>query len=188
VSLRRKVGAKPSFRLLALCVVVIVSFGHRQLPNPSEVIDNVLAVVEGQVIMASDIRAFLALGFIDESSSDDSIRPVLSKLIERRLVLDEVDRFNIDEPFAAEVADRVESLVEQVGGLDSLKVVLEGVGYGWEDLEQILRDDLRTESYLLERFPSVEQPTVEEMEVRKNLINAWTESLFNRANVILVNP
>ena len=74
MSLRRKVGAKQSFRLLALCVVVIVSFGHRQLPNPSEVIDNVLAVVDGQVIMASDIRAFLALGFIDESSSDGSIR------------------------------------------------------------------------------------------------------------------
>ena len=180
---------RPLFRLLGLCAVVGALFAHRQPLRSQEFIDSILAVVEGQVIMSSDVRAFLAFGLMDLPGTDDSIRlMVVTELIQRGLVLDEVDRYALEDPPAAEVAERMNILIERVGGQASLNSVLTAVGYTQEDLEQVLRDDLRIVSYLSGRFPLARQPTAVEVAVRQDLIDAWTASLVNRADVIRVKP
>ena len=180
---------RPAFRLLGLCAVVGALLAHRQPLRSPEFIDSILAVVEGQVIMSSDVRAFLAFGLMEPPGTDDSIRPmVVTKLIQRRLVLDEVDRYALEDPPAAEVAERMNLLIERVGGSASLNMMLTAVGYTQEDLEQVLRDDLRIASYLSGRFPVARQPTAVEVVARQDLIDAWAASLINRANVIRVKP
>ena len=105
-------------------------------------------------------------------------------LIRRRLVLDEVDRYVLDDPPAVEVAERMKSVIERLGGQSALNPVLAAVGYTEGDLEQVLRDDLRVSAYLSGRFPLATESTREEAMVRQGLIDAWIASLVDRADVI----
>ena len=170
---------------LGIWAITTVLLGYRQPLRSQELIDSVLAVVEGHVIMSSDVRAFLALGLVESSQTSGSNRSgVLTMLIRRRLVLDEVDRYALDDPPAVEVAERMKSLIERFGGQSSLNPVLAAVGYTEGDLEQVLRDDLRVSTYLSGRFPLATESTTEEATVRQGLIDAWIASLVNRADVI----
>ena len=63
-------------------------------------LDRILAIVDGNVIMHSDVRAFIDLGLADIPEGPDQEANTLTYLIERRLVLDRVDRFVVAEPSA----------------------------------------------------------------------------------------
>ena len=55
-------------------------------------LDQVLAVVSGQIVLRSDVRAFVELGLIEEIETSDTIQSYqyyVTKLIERQLALDE---------------------------------------------------------------------------------------------------
>ena len=58
-----------------------------------EVIDRVLAVVAGDLIMQSDLRAARDLGLATAGDGVDPDRAILSQLIDRALILDEVERY-----------------------------------------------------------------------------------------------
>src|SRR5437588_8159692 len=58
----------------------------------AETIDRVLAVVAGQVIMLTDVIAARDLGLVTPEGADP-IRGVLARLIDRELVLAEVERY-----------------------------------------------------------------------------------------------
>src|SRR5262249_29138765 len=58
----------------------------------AETIDRVLAVVGGQVIMLTDVTAARDLGLQAADTAADPVRAILSKLIDRELILAEVDR------------------------------------------------------------------------------------------------
>lgn len=170
--------------LIGLWAVTIALLGHRQPLRSQALIDSVLAVVEGHVIMSSDVRAFLALGLVESPRKSEPIRSeMLTMLIRRRLMLDEVDRFTLDDPPADEVAERMKGLIERLGGQSSLSQMLAAVGYTEGDLEQVLRDDLRISTYLSGRFPLATESTTEEAAVRLDLIDAWIASLVSRADV-----
>ena len=137
--------------------------GNRQTPGAGDLIDSVLAVAEGQVIMLSDVRAFLDLRLIEPPDAGDPVPPVLTALIERQLILEEVDRYVVDDPSIAEVDTRLGEVVERLGGPEALGRVLPVVGFTVEDLSQVLRDNLRIERYLARRFVSARQPTQDEV-------------------------
>src|SRR5262249_60221968 len=63
-----------------------------------EVIDRVLGVAVGDVITLSDVRAATALHLIQAGQAADPTREVLSQLIDRALILDEVERYVPPEP------------------------------------------------------------------------------------------
>src|SRR6266536_1283069 len=71
----------------------------------AEVIDRVLAVVAGHLIMMSDVTAARELGLVPLEGTGDPVGSVLSKLIDRELMLAEVDRYAPPEP-TAEAVDR----------------------------------------------------------------------------------
>jgi len=71
----------------------------------AETIDRVLAVAAGQLITLSDVTVATDLGLQSPDGSADPVRAVLSKLIDRELVLAEVDRYAPAEP-TAEAVDR----------------------------------------------------------------------------------
>src|SRR5207344_2208579 len=78
----------------------------------AETIDRVLAVVAGQLIMLSDVTGAIDLGLQSADGASDPVRAVLTKLIDRELVLAEVDRYEPPEP-TSEAVDRELQRVRQ---------------------------------------------------------------------------
>ena len=71
----------------------------------AETIDRVLAVAADQLITLSDVTAAIDLGLQSTDGAADPVRAVLTKLIDRELVLAEVDRYAPAEP-TTEAVDR----------------------------------------------------------------------------------
>ena len=146
-----------------VCALPGVALGAGQAPRAEDLIDSVLAVVEGQIVMQSDVRAFLELRLIVVPDTADPTSAVLDALIKRQLVLEEVARYVVEEPTSTEVDARLAAIVTTLGGAQAFQGVLPMVGFTNDDLKQVVRDELRIERYLARRFLSARQPTEEEV-------------------------
>ncbi len=132
-----------------------------------------LAVVSGQVILASDVRAFLDLGLHERGlwdvseEQDPAAREAaaLNRLIERRLALDEVNRYRQALPPPARVERDVAVVRARFADADAFNRLLAAVGIELDDLRQILRDDLRIEAHVTERFGGAGRLTEAELRV-----------------------
>lgn len=140
-------------------------------------------MVSGQVILASDVRAFLALGLHErglwEVPEQDSARregAALSRLIERRLALDEVNRLRQAAPAPTRVDRCLEALRARFADEDAFAAALAAVGLEPQDLRQIVRDDMRIEAYVAERLGG-----------RAERVEAWIAGLLRRAEVLRVD-
>src|SRR4051812_50219990 len=75
------------------------------LPAPSraEIIDRILAVVDGAIIMQSDVMMTVRLGLVaGATAASDQIAAPLEALIERRLIFPKSDRHPPPGPAGAE--------------------------------------------------------------------------------------
>src|SRR5262249_40612161 len=90
------------FRIVALAVAALLV--PARAVRADEIIERVLAGAGGDMIMMSDVRAARELGLIDPGPASDPDREVLTRLIDRALVLAEVDRYQPPEP-AADAVD-----------------------------------------------------------------------------------
>jgi len=136
----------------AAFVVVVLSGAAR-----AEVIDRILAIVDTQIITLSDVRAALKFDLVPADVSSDPIGAALQRLIDRRLMLAEVDRYAPPEPPEAEVNARVASLERRAPDVLAFEIALTKAGLTREELRRQLRDTLRIESYLQQRFASAIQ-------------------------------
>ena len=68
--------------------------------NGPEIIDRMMAVVAGDLIMMSDVAAAVEFGLVPPAPAADVTRTVLSQLIDRSLMLAEVERYAPPEPTA----------------------------------------------------------------------------------------
>jgi hypothetical protein len=128
----------------------------------AEIIDRVMAVVAGVVITQSDVSAAHELGLVTVEPVDDPVGAVLAQLIDRQLILAEVDRYAPPEP-TAETVDREIELVRAKFALRSdYSAILLRSGIDENHLRQILRDDLRIRAYLEQRF-AVPPPNDDEL-------------------------
>ena len=130
----------------------------------AEVIDRVLAVVNGHLITLSDVRRVVELGLVTGGRSDDPGEAVLSQLIDRRLVLEEVERYAPPEPDPTTIAASVAVIQRQAGGQAGLDARLPALGVDQSWLEQWVRDDFRIHAYVEQRFAGAMEATDEEIE------------------------
>ena len=128
-----------------------------------DVIDRVLAIVDGHVITLSDVRAAHALGLIAPPAGADPEAFVLERLIDRVLVLQEVDRYAPPEP-DAEAMDRGVAAIVARRGESSVDVLLRRFGLEPTFVREWVRNDLRIAQYLDQRFAGVTEPSDEEIE------------------------
>ena len=130
------------------------------LPVRADIIDRVLAVVGGDVIMLSDVRAVTTLGLMPDARDEPD---VLTRLIDRTLILAEVNRFVVPEPDAAVVEREVAVLRTRFASPDRFREALEAVGLTDTSVARLVRDNRRIDSYLARRFGSAVQPTEVEL-------------------------
>ncbi len=137
-----------------------------------EIIDRIVAVVDGAIIMQSDVTMALRLGLVPASAAADPIAAPLDALIERRLILEEVGRYAPPDPPDADVDRRLADIRTRAGARFDSILVESGISV--DQLRRHIRDDLRIESYLQQRFGSIQASTT---------IRDWLAGLRKRANV-----
>lgn len=130
----------------------------------AEVIDRVLAIVNGHLITLSDVSRVVELGLANTGRITDATDVVLSQLIDRRLVLDEVERYAPPEPAQAAIAERMIAIQQQLSGPPGLEERLAALGVDQSWLEQWVRDDLRIHAYIEQRCSGAMEATDDEIE------------------------
>ena len=139
-----------------------------------EILDRVLAVVSGRLIMLSDVTAARDLMLVPaDVRAADPVRDVLTKLIDRELVLVEVDRYAPPEPAADAVDREVQRVRARFASQPDLDAALARSGLALQDL----RRDLRMRAYLDRRFAGAGDR-------RQALVDEWVAGLRRRADVM----
>ncbi len=142
-----------------------------------EIIDRVLAVVAGDLLTLSDVRAARELGLMDPGRAVDPVREILSRLIDRALVLDEVERYAPPEPTAEAVEGALRTVRRRFDSDQAFAATLARVGITERSLAETLRQDLRIRAYLDQRFPAAQ-------ERRDAVIEEWMTGLRRRAEIV----
>ena len=158
--------------LIAAAVVALMG-----VITAAETIDRVLAVVAGQVILLSDVTAARDLGLQTADGAADPVRAVLVKLIDRELVLAEVDRYAPPEPDAAAVDRGVDALRARFPSRQAFDATLEKSGIDENHVRETVRQDLRVAAYLEQRFATAGDR-------RTQLVTDWMSGLRRRGDVI----
>ena len=161
-----------------ICAIVIAACGVRPAAQ-GELIERTLALVGGEAITLSDVRGALALGLVDVPAAADQIPAATKRLIDRALMLREVERYTPAEPALADVDARLEAMRERFASADAARAALASAGRSEALVRAWLRDDLRIEAYLQQRFAAAESA-----ERRAELITDWISDLRRRTPVV----
>jgi hypothetical protein len=156
--------------LFALSVAIPSGIGQA-----GELIERTLAIVAGQPITLADVRTARALQFV---RADDDIAAT-ERLVERTLILREVERYAPSEPDEAAVEQRVRETRSRLSTEEFARVLATG-GFTEARLRAWIRDDLRIDAYLNQRFPSSGAAG----QSRADLIADWIADLRRRTPVV----
>ena len=121
-----------------------------------ELLDRIVARVNGVAITLTDVKAAMALGIADSPET-----AAIQQLIDRQLVLSEVARFLPPEPLASAVALEAGALTTRAGV--RLPEVVASTGVDEARIRELARENLRIQSYLNQRFGVNVQLTEEEV-------------------------
>lgn len=149
---------------LGLASIALLLLASVAAASPQEVIDRVLAVVGGQVITQSDVRAVSAFGLARPTPGTEPAATALDYLVNRQLMLNEVDRYSPPEVDPAPVAARLNAIRAQVGPAGTFDGLLAKSAWTADMLRDFVAGNLRIEAYLEQRFSAQAQPTAEEVE------------------------
>jgi hypothetical protein len=171
-------------RVLRCCVVSVLAAAVGVWPARSgaEIIDRALAVVGGVVITQSDARAAAELGLAMVDGTGDKQAAVLTWLVDRQLMLIEVDRSLPPEPTEETITQELQRVRERFQSAAEFDNVLRRTGVDEMRLRRTLRDQLRIAAYLDQRFGS--PPLTAER--RAALIKDWVNGLRRRSDITLV--
>jgi hypothetical protein len=183
--------------------------------SAQQLIDRVVARVDGYAITLSDVRAAAGLGIVDAATEEAGV----DAAIERQLVLAEVARFAPPEPSPDAVDREVMKLRTHAG--TRLSGLMAATGVNEARIREIARDNLRIEAYLNQRFGTTVQLTQEEVlqyyrihpdeftrdgrlmpfaeaepaareraagERRAAMVGQWHRDLRGRAEIVLTTP
>ena len=141
--------------LASLLVVLSAS-----VSNGQELLDRVVARVDGYAITLSDLRIGIALGIVNvpAGAGEDA---AVAQLVERQLMRAEVARFSPPDPDPAEVRQEVAAMRERAGG--RLDAVTQATGLDNAQIDGLARDSLRIRAYLDQRFGTAAQLTEEDV-------------------------
>ena len=150
------------------------------MPVAAETIDRALAVVAGQLLMLSDVVAVRELGIVTAEAGGDPVGSVLTKLVDRELMLAEVDRYAPPEPDSADIDRDVAVIRSRFPSDAAFLAVLTRSGFDAAHVREIVRQNLRLRAYLDQRFTTPEG----DQRRRQTMIDDWVAGLRRRTPVI----
>jgi len=127
--------------------VLLILAGMAGASGAQTLLDRVVARVNGSVILLSDVRAAAMFGLIDApADSEDAVE----QMVQRALLVEEVNRFPPPEPASDAVDAEVTRLRTRAGG--SLDEVERTTGITAAVVRLLARDRLRIQGYIDQRF------------------------------------
>lgn len=130
----------------------------------SELLDRVIAVVSGSVITLSDARTAIMFGLVDTRDARDPVGVAMQWLIDRQLVLDEVNRYETPDPDLANVDPVFSEIRKKLAGGKGAASALASLGLDEDGAKRFVRDTVRVQQYLRKRFESILPGTDEELQ------------------------
>jgi hypothetical protein len=109
------------------------------------------------------VTAASRFGLVKTSKADGDSSAILDALIERQLQLIEVNRYAPPEPTDAEIAAKLAEVRARFDSQQAFDRALVETGLSAAQLRARLRDNLRIEGYLRQRFGSSFQPSDDEI-------------------------
>ena len=146
-------------RVVLCCSVAFFAAAPRA--SAAEVIDRVLAVVNGAVITLSDVQGALRFGLVTAEPHGD-LRAAVDRLIERRLALVEVERYAPPEPPEAGIDAAIAAARATFPSESAFAAALAETGLTVDQLRRHYRDDLRRQTYEEQRFGFALHPSEED--------------------------
>jgi hypothetical protein len=125
-----------------------------------QLLDRVVARVDGNPITLTDVQAAIGLGVIPAAGTDQ-IETGTPQMIDRQLELAEVQRFPPPEPDPAAVMREAARLKMNAGS--RLPALMTSTGLSEQRIVDIGRENLRIASYLDQRFGTIVQVSEEEV-------------------------
>jgi hypothetical protein len=116
------------------------------------------------VVTLSDARAVLEFGLVVAAPGTDGTREALQYLVNRQLMLSEVDRYSAPSPDAASLGKRIADIRGRFPSEAAFQQALARTALTEGRLRDLVGDNLRIESYLDQRFSAAAQPTPEEVQ------------------------
>jgi hypothetical protein len=136
-----------------------------------QLLDHVVARVGTSAITQTDVDAAVTFGIVNRGDA-------VKQLIDRRLMLAEVDRFPPPEPGATEIKLLMETMRAKAGA--DTAAAMKRTGVNDDRLAELARDTLRIQSYMQQRFGS--GPRAEEQRTR------WLTEIRARGDVTVMPP
>jgi hypothetical protein len=127
-----------------------------------ELIERTLAIVGTQAITLGDAKAAIRFGLVEAESGANPVA-VTQTLVDRELMLREVQRYAPPPPAEGAVDARLAAIRTRLGGATGWTTALAEAGFTDARLRAWVRDDLRTVAYLDQRFASASTPTDSEI-------------------------
>jgi hypothetical protein len=154
-------------------------------PLVNDVIDRIMAVVGTQPITLSDVAAAQQFQLVEvPAGTADPRGYVLDRLVDRTLTLTEVDRFQPPEPDPIEITLRVDQMQARAGSAAAFDRALAMTGTTRDQLRRFVRDSLRLDTYVNQRFGTILDPVE-----RSAAIASWVTDLRRRAQItVLYRP
>jgi hypothetical protein len=150
-----------------LVVFFLVPVGAQQ------VLDRVVARVGSSAITQTDVEAATAFGVIDPQAGEP-----LRQMIDRRLMLAEVNRFPPPEPSAAAIAELVARMKASAGA--RMADVMKRTGVDEKRLTELARETLRIQGYIQQRFGNSARS--------EQQMTRWIDDLRARGDVAEITP
>jgi hypothetical protein len=156
----------------AAAALILVAVGGARA---QEVLDRVLAIVGGQMITLTDVTAARDFGLVETADADDPIGAILPQLIDRELILAEVERYAPPAPSAEALDAEVRARRGRFASEEDFQAALARSGINESRLRETLRQNLRIQAYLDQRFAGERSP---------ELVRGWVDGLRLRTDII----
>ena len=142
-----------ALRRSSIAVLLVLSTTY-SAAQAAQVVDRILAAVDGDPILATEVDRAVGLGLDSRRSGEgdrEFRRRVLDGLIEQRLRMHEVDRFGLTEVPTAEVDRALADVRQGVGDAAAYEKRLRELQLDEESLRRLVRGQLLVLAYVEER-------------------------------------
>jgi hypothetical protein len=142
--------------VMVLAGIFMATAGSTSIHAQGQLIDRIVARIESTTITLSDVRTAIELGLVPAPVGSD-MAAAITAMVDRQLMLAEVQRFPPPEPPAAAIDQERAVLL-----MRTTSARLAAAGLDERRVRELARDTLRIQAYLDQRFGNAAQISDEE--------------------------